>query len=108
MFTPIDDKIRPFIEEKMRQIDAVYNDDDFDVYFLNTHLNLVCIKNNHIIAFCCIITYQDLNSICYTWCDKSIEGKKAYLYGLKHFPKDYNMVYKIDSYYPKAVKKRVS
>jgi len=105
----VDDSIRAFIEEKMNEIDnSIYTQEDFDAYFSNKHINLVNInKTDEIMAFCCIIVINNTKFMCYSWCNNSFQGIKAYSKGLKYIISTYpEMQYTKDNL-PTFITKRI-
>ena len=105
----MDDSIRPFIEEKMSEVDnSIYTQEDFNAYFSNKHINVVNInKTNEIMAFCCIIVINNTKFMCYSWCDNSFQGIKAYSKGLKYITSTYPEVQYIKDNLPTFIKKRI-
>jgi len=102
------DEIRPFIEKNMRAIDSkIYNDDDFKAYFNREHINEVCVNdNNKILAFCCIMEIENKQFMCYSWCDGSYQGIKAYSKGMKYIFSKYQKVVHTEQL-PKFITKRI-
>jgi len=108
-YEEVDDNIRPFIEEKMKEVDnIIYTQEDFDAYFSNEHINIVNInKTDKIMAFCCIIVINSTKFMCYSWCDNSYKGIKAYSKGLKYIIKTYPEVQYAKDNLPTFITKRI-
>ena len=107
IYVEMDDSIRSTVEEKMAYIDSnVYNGNDFDIYFAIPHINVVCIDKEKIIAFACLAIIDGHNCMCYSWCEHSFKGKKAYLRGLRYLTSEYNIVLD-DGTLPEYIRKRV-
>lgn len=89
-YVEIDDSIRPFIEEKMSNIDKlVYNTEEFNLFFGMEHKNIFAVSDDgRLLAFACIAVLHDGYKMCYTWCDK--EGKRAYANGIDYMIARYN------------------
>jgi hypothetical protein len=92
MYVELDDGIRPFIEEKMNQIDPnVYNTEEFNRFFNTNHMLLADINTKgKIIAFCGIIVKENSCKMCYSWCDNTREGVLAYGQGIEYMVKYYS------------------
>ncbi len=103
-----DSEVRKFIEEKMSKIDPkTYNKDDFNVFFTHNHINVVAKDGDKIVAFCCIICIEDKRLMCYSWCDRTFRGIKAYSQGLSYVKEHYpDVLYHIDTL-PSYIKTRI-
>ena len=109
IYEEIDDNIRPLVEEKMNAVDStIYTKNDFNAYFSSEHLNVVSRdKNGEILAFCCIIVLNNTKFMCYSWCDNSYKGIKAYSKGLKYIIKTYSEVQYMKDILPTFITKRI-
>ena len=91
MEVELDDGIRPFIELKMSEVDnTIYNKEEFKTFFLAPHRIFAVINSlGHISAFCTLKILNEGHQMCYTWCDGTREGKKAYLHGIHYMIENY-------------------
>ena len=93
MFSEETDDLRPFIEEKMRDFDStVYTQEEFDIFFSLPHKVITYRKEERLLAFCTLSIEKDLNKMCYTWCEKSKEGKQAYATGINYILENYSPI----------------
>jgi len=109
IYETVDDSIKEFIQDSMRAVDDItYTQEDFDTYFSNEHLNIVSkSKSGKILAFCCIIVVNDTKYMCYSWCDNSYQGIKAYSKGLKYIISTYPEVQYMRDNLPTFIVKRI-
>lgn len=90
--TQVDDSIRWFIEEKMKEI-GEYVEEESNNVFDNEHYNYVHInKEGRIDSFGMIRKVGDNYLFGYSWCDKTIEGKRAYATGIKFLIKTFGSI----------------
>ena len=81
--TRVDDTIKWFIKKKMIEIDE-YTEEEFNSFISREHYNYIHInKEGTIDAFGCIHVVDNTYRFAYTWCNKTISGKKAYVRGIK-------------------------
>ena len=94
MLVELDDGIRNFIEDKMSSLDSkVYNRTEFDTFFTLPHRIFTDINpHGTIIAFCTLRTLDNGYQMCYSWCNETREGKKAYLKGIHSIIEDYGPI----------------
>ena len=94
MLVELDDGIRKYIQDKMSSVDSnVYNETEFNIFFSLPHRIFANI-NPHgiIIAFCTLRTLDNGYQMCYSWCNGTREGKKAYLKGIHSMIEDYGPI----------------
>lgn len=79
-----------FIIDKMKQLKKnEYTEDDFILYKLIKHENVLYYNNGEFIAFCVIIL-DVIPKMAYTWCDGTTKGKRAYAEGIDYVLARYN------------------
>lgn len=88
MVKRIDDKWQKFIECRMKEYGAEYNKDDFDVYFSMEHINYGAFCNKELVAFACVIVYNNKYAFAYSWNDNTYKGKKGYVLGIRFIVDD--------------------
>lgn len=83
IFLTLDESYRPFIEQKMAELDSeVYNKRNFDLFYSLDNETVACIDKNEVIAFCGLASIDGVFKVCHTWCEKSKRGREAYAKGI--------------------------
>lgn len=91
-YTEVGDEYRGFIESKMHEIDPmIYNDDDFDLYFNNEHINVFAFNDKgRVLAFACLLVMDNGFKMCYTYA--CADGTRAYAKGIDYVVARYSPV----------------
>lgn len=79
-----------FIKDKMKEVDSSkYTDLDFYIYSSMPHCSFLGLNDNgEILAFFTAYKIKGVYDCVYTWCEKSIRGKRAYIKMLRYFYKE--------------------
>ena len=88
----LDDSYIDFVGKKMTEVGEEYTKKDLEVTMGVEHTIIGSIQNGKILGFCVLMKPAEDYYVSYTWCEKTLEGKKAFLKGIKYLVDNYPRV----------------
>lgn len=92
VLTKVDDTISWFVQEKMIEMNAYFDDEFYSMFEREHHTYVHINKQGTIAAFGMVHKPKDIWLFGYSWHDGTIEGRRAYVKGIKFLMDEYGLI----------------